>query len=302
MRARFMFTGLLLLAGGLPIAHADNWLGADQGKLLLTAGFSTLEGAGGGALTPWAVIAGYGSNRSWGANAYASDVVLTDVELRAVGAAVGMFDRVELSFGRQQLEVTDGVLEGLGVTLEIVGVKIRLLGDAVYGQDSWVPQVAVGSQYKRHGGIDDFALTDVKQLGAVDTRGIDYFVSATKLSLTRNFLFNITLRATDGNQFGLLGFGGDRGGVANSGRTLQFETTAAYLLTRRVAVGGEYRTRPRNLLADDEGAAWDAFIAWAPNKHFSIVGAYANIGSLLTPVTTKSYSQDGGYVSVQVGF
>ena len=34
-------------------------------------------------------------------------------------------------------------------------MKVRVLGDAVYNQDTWVPQVAVGVQFKRHRGIED---------------------------------------------------------------------------------------------------------------------------------------------------
>lgn len=298
MRALPVVMVLVSICFVAPVSRADGVLGADQGKLHLTAGFSTLEGAGGGALTPFAFIAGHGSNRSWGANAYATEVSLRDVELRSFGAAVGAFDRIELSFGRQQLDVHTGALDGLGVTLDIVGAKIKLFGDAVYGQGSWLPQVAVGAQYKRHGGIDNFPLTSVLQLGALDTDGVDYYVTATKLSLTGNFLINATLRATKANQIGLLGFGGDR----DDGYTMRFETTLAYLLSRKFAVGGEFRSRPRNLGVDRETGAWDVFIAWAPSKHFSFVGAYANIGALLTPVTGDEHDQDGGYVSVQVGF
>jgi len=293
----FVATFLVLFFAN-PAIRAEGLLGADQGKLLLTAGFSTLEGSGGGALTPFAFIAGHGTNKSWGANAYASDVYLSDVELRSFGAAVGAFDRFEISYARQQLDVHDGPLNGLGVTLDIVGAKVKLFGDAVYGQGGWLPQIAAGAQFKRHGGIDNFPLTSVLQLGARDTESIDYFVSATKLSLTHSFLVNVTARATEANQIGLLGFGGDR----DDGYSVQFETTLAYLLTRRLAIGGEFRTRPRNLGVDDERAAWDAFIAWAPNKHFSLVAAYANIGPLLTPVTTNTADQDGAYVSMQVGF
>lgn len=298
MRTFLFVIALALLTLGTRTSLAEGFLGADQGKLHLTAGFSTLEGSGGGALTPFAFIAGHGSNRSWGANAYATEVYLRDVELRAFGGAVGAFDRVELSYGRQQLDVHSGALDGLGVTLDIVSAKIKLVGDAVYGQGSWLPQIAVGAQYKRHGGIDNFPLASVLQLGALETEGVDYFVSATKLSLAKNFLVNVTLRATEANQIGLLGFGGDR----DDGYNVQFETTMAYLLTRKLAIGGEFRSRPSNLSVDNEGAAWDLFIAWAPSKYFSIVGAYANIGPLLTPVTADEHDQDGGYVSVQIGF
>jgi len=294
--------GLIAMASTLlasaAAARAENWLGADQGKLLLTAGFSTLEGAGGGALTPWALTAGYGSNSSWGANGFASDVWLRDVELRDFGSAVGLLDRVEFSIAHQELQFKSGALNGVGVDMNIVGVKVRLVGDAVYGQDSWLPQIALGAQYKHNGGIDHFALDSVLQLGARETKGVDLYLSATKLSLAHSFLVNVTLRATRANQLGLLGFGGD----LRDGYTLCGETTVAYLLTRNFAIGGEYRSRPHNLSIDDEQAAWDTFIAWAPNKHFSIIGAYANIGSLLAPATLQSADQDGAYVSVQIGF
>src|ERR1700679_1831876 len=38
----------------------------------------------------------------------------------------------------------------VGFTLhqDIFGAKVRVIGDAVYDQDSWLPQVAVGLQYK----------------------------------------------------------------------------------------------------------------------------------------------------------
>lgn len=35
------------------------------GRLLLTGGVSTIEGAGGGGLVPWALIGGYGTRDGW---------------------------------------------------------------------------------------------------------------------------------------------------------------------------------------------------------------------------------------------
>lgn len=40
------------------------------GRLLLTGGVSTIEGAGGGGLVPWALIGGYGTRDEVGINAY----------------------------------------------------------------------------------------------------------------------------------------------------------------------------------------------------------------------------------------
>ena len=305
MGKRLALSGIAVMSLASQLALADGFLGADQGKLHLTAGFSTLEGAGGGGLTPWAFITGYGSDESWGANAFATEVLLRDVELRSFGAAVGVLDRFELSYSRQELEFFDGPLDQVGVSLDTFGVKVRVFGNAVYAQDTWLPQVAVGAQFKRHGGVEGLeglGITSVEQLGAGDTDGIDYYVSATKLSLSMNFLLNVTVRATQANQLGLLGFGGSNRPNGEDRYYAEFETTIAYLLTRKLAIGGEYRTRPDNLNVDEEAAAWDAFIAWTPSKYVSILGAYANIGALLGPQTQDTSDQDGGYLSIQVGF
>jgi hypothetical protein len=274
-------------------------VGADRGKLLMTAGFTTIEGAGGGGLTPWALITGYGTQESWGANAHATAISLRDFDYASFGAAVGVLDRFELSFARQTMEATQGALDGVSLSQDIVGAKLRVFGDAVYAQDSWVPQVAVGVLLKHHDGIEGGGgLTSVTQLGARDEDGIDYYVSATKLSLAHSFVFDVTLRYTQANQFGLLGFGGDR----DSGASLQAEASIAYLLRRSLAVGVEYRGRAQHLSIDEEQDAWDAFVAWAPSRVVSLVAGYVNLGEVLVPLTGESSDQDGAYLSVQVGF
>src|SRR5580693_8224520 len=181
--------GALLLGG--QAATADNLVGSDEGKFLLTAGFNNLDGAGGGGLVPLAFISGYGSSDSWGANAHFTDIQLKDFQLRAFGVAVGALDRVELSYTRHEFDVTGTPLDGLGVSQDIVGVKVKLLGNAVYGQDSWIPQLAVGAEYHKNEGIDDAAavgLTGVvspKQLGATSDHGTDYYIAATKVFLAQ---------------------------------------------------------------------------------------------------------------------
>ncbi len=294
--------GAAMLACAAP-ALAQSWFG-DQGKLPLTAGFSTVEGAGGGGLTPWALITGYGSRDSWGANTYVTGIALRDFDFSSAGIGVGIRDRFELSFSRQMLDATDGALDGISVSQDVIGAKLRIFGDAVYAQDSWAPQVAIGVQAKRNRGIRDGGrigapdLVSVVQLGARDDDDVDYYASATKIWLAQGLLVNATVRYTRANQFGLLGFGGDR----NDDAAIRAEGTLAYLLRRKVAVGVEYRSRGRNLGSDEESAAWDAFVAWTPNRHVSIVAAYANLGSIAAPLTGESADQDGAYLSAQVGF
>ena len=285
-------------------AFADNPLGGDEGKLALTAGFTDLDGAGGGGLVPLAFITGYGSRDSWGANAHFTDIPLRDFTLRAMGVSVGLFDRIELSYTRHDLDVTNTALDGLGVKQQIFGAKVKLMGESVYGQDSWLPQVAVGIEYKKNDGIKDAAhvglpgLVNPQQLGAQSEHGEDYYLNATKVWLAESLVVNAVVRYTKANQFGLLGFGGDR----HSGYSLRPEATVAYLFTRRFALGTELRTRPHNLSVDDESSAWDVFGAWAPTKNISLVLAYVNVGSILAPVTGVSRREDGPYLSIQAGF
>ena len=128
---------------------------AGSDKLLLTGGVSQLEGAAGGGLTPWAVIGGYGTRDQFGANAFYTRVDVQDYHLDGAGALIGFLDRIELSIARQQFN-TESVGEALGLgrgftfRQDIIGLKVRVIGDAVLDQDSWVPQIALGAQFKRN--------------------------------------------------------------------------------------------------------------------------------------------------------
>ena len=285
-------------------ASADNVFGGDEGKFLLTAGFSDLDGSGGGGLVPLAFITGYGSSDSWGANAHFTNIQLRDYHLYTFGAAAGILDRLELSYTREQLDVTGTALDGLGIKQDVYGAKVKLLGDSIYLQDSWLPQIAAGVEYKhndgiKHGGAVGLpGLFSPTQLGAGSEHAADYYLAATKVLLAHSVVVNLVLRETKANQFGLLGFGGDR----KAGYSLRPEGTLAYLLTRKFALGAEIRSAPHNLSVDDQTNAWDIFAAWTPTKNLSLVAAYLNVGSILAPVTGVRRHQDGPYLSVQAGF
>lgn len=268
----------------------------DMGKLIATGGVSQIEGAGGGGLTPWALITGYGTRDSYGANAHYTALKTQDYALDSYGVAVGIADRVELSLAKQDFRSTGGALNGLKIQQDIVGVKVKVTGDAVYDQDSLMPQIAIGMMYKRNNGISGLAgVTSVKQLGAKDEHGIDYYVSATKILLDQSLLLNGTIRATKANQMGILGFGGDQGDRYQP----MFEASAAYLINRKLAVGLEYRMKPHNLGLDREKDNYDAFIAYFPSKNISITAAYVALGDI---TILNPRRQRGFYLSLQAGF
>jgi hypothetical protein len=263
-----------------------------SGKLLLTGGVSQVEGAAGGGLTPWALIGGYGTRDQLGASGYYTRVETDDFSLDSFGALVAINNRVEFSVSQQQFNLQDlGTALGLGSNFKIdvttYGAKVRLFGDAILEQDSWIPQVSVGVQYK-----DNSEDALVKSLGASDGDGTDFYVSATKLYLGQSLLLNGTVRFTKANQFGILGHGS--GG--NDDYEAQFEGSAAYLLNRKLAIGVEARTKPDNLAGLKEDAAYDAFIAYAPTKNFALTLAYVDLGNIVVG------GQEGVYASVQVGF
>ncbi len=289
---------LVLTAAGTPgiaAAQAFDWIPESRtgGKLLLTGGVSTIEGSGGGGLATWATTTGYGAEDGIGGNVHATYVNLPDYELRTWGAAVGLWDRVELSVARQEFDTgATGAALGLGsgftFTQDIVGVKVKLIGDAVYDQDSWLPQVSVGVQHKSN---DQGAI--ISAVGGSDDEGTEYYVAATKLFLANSLLLSGTVRMTDANQTGLLGFGGN----LNDDLEPQFEGSVGYLLSRNLVIGAEYRTKPDNLAFAQEDDWFDVYAAYALNRHLSVTAAYVDLGSIAT-----FEDQRGFYLSLQAGF
>ena len=334
--------GLLALAG----CSAQ----AAGGKLLGTGGVTQFEGSGGGGLTPWALITGYGTADEIGGSGHYTWIDTDDYRLHSAGVKLGFFDRLELSLARQRLEVSRGVVAstadalvntfepvlgppqpltpaGTQIEMDIYGAKLRLFGDAVFAQDSFLPQVALGIQHKRNrdfgSGVVVPYLGDVgipALLGASDSSGTDYYLSATKVFLGipwgRNLLLNGTLRATRANAFGLLGFGrevinpldGELLDRSNNYR-LEYEFSAAMFIRPTVVVGAEYRSQSNrlanqpvlgllgapDLAAEDD--VYDIFVAWIPNKTFALTAAFVDLGNL--PFQNRSRA---AYLSLQASF
>src|SRR5258707_12180775 len=92
-----------VLTYAVQAAHAQSISVPDQGKLLLTGGVMEVDGAGGGGLVPWAMITGYGTRESVGANAHETFVTTPDFRLNSAGAAGGFLSFVKLSINRAEL-------------------------------------------------------------------------------------------------------------------------------------------------------------------------------------------------------
>ncbi len=264
----------------------------DSGKLILTNGVSTIEGSGGGGLATWATISGMGTDRAYGVSAHMTGIALPDYRLGSYGVAIGIRDRLEIAYTRQNFNTRHvgaalGLGEGFTFNQDIFSAKLRLAGDLVYGP-ALLPQISVGIAHKRN--LDGAV---VRALGARAASGTDFTVSATKLFLSASVLANAAVRVTKANQFGLLGFGGDQHGA----HSVQFEGSLAWMLTPRLVIGGELRTRPDNLSIAREDAAKDLFAAWAVRRHLTITAAYVDIGSVATFA-----GQRGAMLSLQLAY
>jgi hypothetical protein len=265
----------------------------NSGRLLLTGGVSTIEGSGGGGLASWATITGYGTKEGVGVNVHATDVEVSDFKLHTYGAAVGLYDRVELSYARQSFDTGKagaalGLGKGFTFDQDVLGAKVKLIGDAVYDQDTWLPQISAGIQFKKNN-----REAIIHAVGGLKDSGVDYYVAATKVLLNQSLVLDGTIRATKANQDGLLGFGGNK----EDKYSAQFEGSVGYLITKKLVVGAEYRSKPDNLAFAKEDDWADLFAAYAVNKHLSITAAYVDLGDIAT-----FKNQRGFYLSLQAGF
>jgi len=276
-------------------------------KLLTSGGITSFEGSAGGGITPWALIGGYGSREEIQGTAALQLLDTGEYQLKTIGAAIGIYDRVELSVQRQTLSVSSGVVSNVfnlltqgqivtapstDINQDIFGIKTKLWGDAIFSTSSWQPQVAFGLQYKKNRDFDNsLVISDnsvplpkqgvPKILGAKKDSGTDIYLSATKYWLGaasgNNILLNVTARWTKANTFGLLGFSSEQ----EQNYQLEWEGSLVLAPSHSVALGYEWRTQSDRLggLAKEKTVT-DIFIAYFPNKAWSITAAYVDLGNL----------------------
>lgn len=238
-----------ILAAGLFANNASAGFYND-GKVLLTGGVVTIDGAGGGGITPWATISGYGTRDGINGGLHYTFAYLPNYSLNSYGATFGFYDRLELSYTRSTLPTgstfdTVGLLASLlpatdntgiapfntTIEMDVFGAKLRLFGDAVYTSDSLIPQVAIGGFWKDNKNKDL-----LNTLQAQHSEDWEAYVSATKVYFPFSTLINLTGRYTRANQTGLTGFGGPR----DDDREFRFEMSIAQLVAKNTVFGIEY--------------------------------------------------------------
>ena len=259
---------------------------AADGRLRGSGGLLSVEGAAGGGLVPWAVIAGHGERGEWDLVAGATVVDTGDFDLRSTALALAWDNRLELSYARMSLGLDALVERGLfpdrRLDTEVLGAKLRLGGDLIYGSG---PQVSLGLQWRRSRDPDLVMLAS-----AENQQGADVYLSASKLWVdgigSRRTLASLTLRSTTAHQLGLAGFS-DR-------RSTTLEGSVAVFVHPDWLLGVEYRGKPDRLASAHEDDWSNVFMAWLPSKQWHLALAYADLGSI-----GGISGQRGYYFSVQ---
>ena len=129
----------LLLCGLAPLA-------ANAGsRLAFTGATTSIEGGAGAGLATWALIGGLGTEDEWSPTIALSRAETQDFSLDVAAVSIGAWNRVELSFARQRFDA-GSVVPGLTLGQDIVGMKLRVAGDAIFDGDRLWPQLSVGLQ------------------------------------------------------------------------------------------------------------------------------------------------------------
>ena len=262
----------------------------DEGKLLATGGVSNVEGAGGGGMATWALITGYGTHDGFGLDAHMTYLNFPAYTLTTWGVAAGFWDRVELSYARQHFDTEEvgaelGLGHGFAFDQDIYGAKVKVFGDAVYDQDSWMPQIAAGAQYKQNdqGLVVHVVGAQFRRRHRLLRRRHQSF-SGRQLSRRRDCPRHARQPVRPSGlrrRQGLRLFAG----IRRFGRlSLQPQIRA-----RR---GIPHKTD--NLRIAQEDDAWDIFAAYFLCKNLSLTVAYVDLGNIVI-----ADHQNGFYLSAQ---
>ncbi len=263
--------------------------------------FQTIEGYGGGGITPFAYLVNPGKEEClWGKPATAMTFIdARQKDLFAVTASETLFARVELSYGGDRLGL--GTLPaaiktstGIGIEEDSVWLQnfnFRALlwkeNDCLLGIKA--PAITAGVSLKFNSDISNINKELNGALSSIGYRrdsGVDFTLTATKtfphLLLDRPVIVTAGLRLSEAADLGFLGFGDTYRAT--------FEGNVAWLPWDKVLVAYEFRQNadPYGKIPDGSGGYligaednWQAFdLALIVNKHSTLVAGWALLGNL----------------------
>lgn len=261
--------------------------------------FHTIEGCGGGAITPTAYLANpTPDSKGAGKPSFAvSYVNLGDKSLTALTLTETFKGRVELGFGADQLQLGSlptAIQNATTVNINksnlwMYNWNVRYLA---IKEDTKTPAVTIGVHYKNNPGIGQINSSLGGALGTIgykNTHGFDYTVTASKMftkGLPKPLIATVGLRESEAAQLGLLGF--------SDSYKLTAEGSLIYLPADKIVVAYEVRGKSNPYkkipgVIGDEGV-WHAFdISYIVSPNATIVAGYGQFGNVANKSANSTY-------------
>jgi hypothetical protein len=256
--------------------------------------FLTIEGVGGGAITPMAYLVNPGDEcHLFGKPSVAMDWInagAKNLDMFAISDTLNQ--RVEIGYSVERLglgslpsaiQTATGKYIGSDVWLHNFDVRGLVIKENTCFGGLQMPAITLGVDAKYNGDIDDINTTlggALTKIGYSNPAGVDFTLTATKTFpkfFGRPVIASAGLRLSEAADVGFLGFG--------STYRATFEGNVACLLTDHILVAYEFRqkTDPYGEIPGLIGTEsnWHAIdLAYILNKHTTFVAGWAALGVL----------------------
>lgn len=248
------------------------WIAAAVGLLLAYNApggvpLNNLQGIGGVAFNPLAYPAGSSgeasAETSWpewlGRPQFGAWYVnLGDVKVdwTAIGGAITLIDRGEVSYGHEVIAIKGGE----NIRKDNIGAKLLLIPENA-GDHGWLPAISVGAVRKS----TNFS-------SATNDVGTDYYAVATKFitQLPLPVLASGGVLSSKEQVTGVFGF--------NEQRDTTFFANLDLLVLPNLALGVEYK-QGSSYRTYRNADYWNLHAAWFANDHLTLVAAYVHAGN-----------------------
>lgn len=263
--------------------------------------FHTTEGYGGILIVPTAYLVNPAPEGKIFGMPAASFIFLNigkGRHLEAYNVSMTLWDRVELSFSLNRLDIDD-LCHDINAALqrqEYMGspagdsdihllhfnARFAVLKEGEY-DIPWLPAVTTGIHYKYNCDIDhlDHDLGNLLESIEIEhNSGVDFTLTASKTLkfLPRPVIVTAGLRSSEAAQTGLLGFTDDR--------RVFFEGSVAVLITDNLIAAFEYRQKSSRYdripsLIEEEDDWWTIDVAYIFDEHLTMTAGYVHMGDVL---------------------
>ena len=272
--------------------------------------FHSIEGYGGGAITPMAYLVNPGPKDCvFGKPAVALSVGnFGDKQLQAITATETLYDRIEFGYGADRLGLGDlpnDIQSSTGLDTETgdvwlhnFNVRALLVKEDTCLAGIPLPAITAGVHFKYNDGIariNNNLNNALASIGYHANNGVDFTLTATKniaKLVGRPLFLTAGLRESEAAQLGFLGFG-------DTYHTT-FEGNVVYLPTDRIVLAYEFRQKmdPYDTLASNEPGeflvgpedSWHAIdAAYILNKHTTLCVGWGHLGNLVNSDANGSW-------------